>query len=207
MNAREQFERVRQEWRQSRRLRLGALVVLLILGAHVVLTLSDRQQAMAQDYRRDAALLGRLEEASRESAWPERAEQAEAAAEAMRTSIPQAASDGLAQAELQAWLSGQAAIGQLQQARVRAEATLDVPGQPGLWQVVARLEGAVPAGGLDRFLQSLSSGLPWIQVERLEITEGRETQLSAIVRGYYRKPDAAPEAPADASAPATGGAP
>lgn len=206
MNAREQFERVRQEWRQSRRLRLGALVVLLILGAHVVLTLSDRQQAMAQDYRRDAALLGRLEEASRESAWPERAEQAEAAAEAMRTSIPQAASDGLAQAELQAWLSGQAAIGQLQQARVRAEATLDVPGQPELWQVVARLEGAVPAGGLDRFLQSLSSGLPWIQVERLEITEGRETQLSAIVRGYYRKPDAAPEAPADASAPATGGA-
>ncbi|MBW8311784.1 MAG: hypothetical protein K0M64_07070 [Rhizobium sp.] len=207
MNAREQFERMRQEWRQSRRLRLGALVVLLIIGAHVVLTLSDRQQAMADDYRRDAALLGRLEEASRESAWPERAEQAEAAAEAMRTSIPQAASAGLAQAELQAWLGGQAAIGQLEQARVRAEATLDVPDRPDLWQVVARVEGGVPAGGLDRFLQSLSSGLPWIQVERLEVTEGRETQLSAIVRGYYRKPDEAPDAAADATAPAAGGTP
>lgn len=205
MNAREQFERMRQEWRQSRRLRLGALVVLLILGAHVVLTLSDRQQAMADDYRRDAALLGRLEEASRESAWPERAEQAEAAAEAMRTSIPQAASAGLAQAELQAWLGGQAAVGQLEQARVRAEATLDVPDRPDLWQVVARVEGGVPAGGLERFLQALSSGLPWIQVERLEVTEGRETQLSAIVRGYYRKPDEAPAE--DAGAATTGGAP
>lgn len=205
MNAREQFERMRQEWRQSRRLRLGALVVLLILGAHVVLTLSDRQQAMADDYRRDAALLGRLEEASRESAWPERAEQAEAAAEAMRTSIPQAASAGLAQAELQAWLGGQAAVGQLEQARVRAEATLDVPDRPDLWQVVARVEGGVPAGGLERFLQALSSGLPWIQVERLEVTEGRETQLSAIVRGYYRKPDEAPAE--DAGTATTGGAP
>lgn len=205
MNAREQFERMRQEWRQSRRLRLGALVVLLILGAHVVLTLSDRQQAMAGDYRRDAALLGRLEEASRESAWPERAEQAEAAAEAMRTSIPQAASAGLAQAELQAWLGGQAAVGQLEQARVRAEATLDVPDRPDLWQVVARVEGGVPAGGLERFLQALSSGLPWIQVERLEVTEGRETQLSAIVRGYYRKPDEAPVE--DAGAATNGGAP
>lgn len=207
MNAREQFERMHQEWRQSRRLRLGALVVLLILGAHVVLTLSDRQQAMADDYRRDAALLGRLEEASRESAWPERAEQAEAAAEAMRTSIPQAASAGLAQAELQAWLGGQAAVGQLEQARVRAEATLDVPDRPDLWQVVARVEGGVPAGGLERFLQALSSGLPWIQVERLEVTEGRETQLSAIVRGYYRKPDEAPAADADAAPAAAGGAP
>lgn len=207
MNAREQFERMHQEWRQSRRLRLGALVVLLILGAHVVLTLSDRQQAMADDYRRDAALLGRLEEASRESAWPERAEQAEAAAEAMRTSIPQAASAGLAQAELQAWLGGQAAVGQLEQARVRAEATLDVPDRPDLWQVVARVEGGVPAGGLERFLQALSSGLPWIQVERLEVTEGRETQLSAIVRGYYRKPDEAPAADAAGAPAAAGGAP
>ncbi|MCM2355575.1 MAG: hypothetical protein NDI68_02680, partial [Arenimonas sp.] len=66
-------------------------------------------------------------------------------------------------------------------------------------------EGGVPAGGLERFLQALSSGLPWIQVERLEVTEGRETQLSAIVRGYYRKPDEAPVE--DAGAATTGGAP
>lgn len=194
------WEQVRQEWRQNRRFRLGLLVVLLVLGLQMVLMLSDRQQVLADDYEREAALLDRLAEASRESAWPERADQAEATLAAARDSVPQVSSAGLAQAELQAWLSGQAASGGLQDARVRAESTLDVPGQAELWQVIARLDAVVPPGRLEGFLRALSTGLPWIQAERLEVTEGRDTRLGLIVRAYYRKP-AAPGAAGAASAP------
>lgn len=194
------WEQVRQEWRQNRRFRLGLLVVLLVLGLQAVLMLSDRQQVLADDYEREAALLDRLVEASRESAWPERADQAEAALAAARDTVPQVSSAGLAQAELQAWLSGQAASGGLQDPRVRAESTLDVPGQAELWQVIARLDAVVPPGRLEGFLRALSTGLPWIQAERLEVTEGRDTRLGLIVRAYYRKP-AAPGAAGAASAP------
>ncbi|MBW8368709.1 MAG: hypothetical protein K0M70_12730 [Arenimonas sp.] len=194
------WEQVRQEWRQNRRFRLGLLVVLLVLGLQGVLMLSDRQKVLAEGYEREAALLDRLTEASRESAWPERADQAEAALAAARDTVPQVSSAGLAQAELQAWLSGQAASGGLQDPRVRVESTLDVPGQAELWQVIARLDAVVPPGRLEGFLRALSTGLPWIQAERLEVTEGRDTRLGVIVRAYYRKP-AAPGAAGAAPAP------
>lgn len=195
---RARWEQVRQEWRQNRRLRLGGLVVAVVLGLHAVLVLSDRQQVLAETYQREAGLLARLEEASRESAWPERAGQGEAALAALRATVPEVRSSGLAQAELQAWLSGQAAAGGLMEPRVRTEATLDVPDQPELWQVIARLDAIVPAGRLEGFLRALSTGLPWIQAERLDVTEGRETRLGLIVRAYYRKPA---EAEADPAAP------
>lgn len=195
---RARLERLLAEWRQSRRLRLGVLVILMVVGLHAILVLSDRQAALADTYRRDADLLQRLDDASRESSWPERADQAEAALAETLAGIAPVANAGLAQAELQAWLAGQAAQAGLEESRVRAETTLDVPDRPELWQVVARLDGRVPEGRLPALLQSLSSGLPWIQVERLDISSARQTQVSLVVRAFYRKAETAPAAPAGA---------
>lgn len=184
---RARFDQMAAEWRQNRRLRLGALVVLVVLGLHFVLGLSDGREAKVAQYQRDADLLARLQEAGRESAWPERATEAEAALVALEATLPEVASAGLAQAELQAWLAGQAASTGLADARVRAETTLDVPGHPALWQVVARLDAQVPQGRMPMLLRSLSAGLPWIQVERMDVSQGRQTQVSLVVRAYYRK--------------------
>lgn len=194
---RERWEQGRREWRQSRRLRMGVLVVGVILGLQLVLMLSDRQQVLAEQHRAQAALLARLVEASRESAWPARASQAEAALVAVLGTVPAARSAGLAQAELQAWLTAQATATGLEAPRVRAEATVEVPGHPELWQVIARLDAVVPPGRLPGFLSALSQGLPWIQAERLDLVADKQTSLGLIVRGYYRKPAAIrPAAPA-----------
>lgn len=182
------WEQGAREWRRSRRLRLGVLVVGVILGLHLVLMLSDRQQALSEAYRGEAELLGRLDEARRESSWPQRAGQAEAALATVRGTVPESRSAGLAQAELQAWLTAQATAAGLEAPRVRAEATVDVPDHPELWQVIARLDAVVPPGRLPGFLRALSVGLPWIQAERLDLVKGNQTQLGLIVRGYYRKP-------------------
>ena len=61
------------EWRQNRRLRLGALAIVAILGLQLVLWRADARAERVADYRRGAELLARLESASRESAWIERA--------------------------------------------------------------------------------------------------------------------------------------
>lgn len=184
---RARLEQLAAEWRQSRRLRLGALVVLVVLGLHLVLGLADGRQADMDAYRRDADLLARLQEAGKESGWPERADEAEAALQALEATLPEVASAGLAQAELQAWLAAQSAGSGLAEARVRAETTLDVPGHPQLWQVVARLDAQVPPGRMPMLLRSLAEGLPWIQIERIDISQGRQTQVSLVVRAYYRQ--------------------
>lgn len=184
---RARLEQLAAEWRQSRRLRLGALVVLVVLGLHLVLGLADGRQADMDAYRRDANLLARLQEAGKESSWPERADEAEAALQALEATVPEVASAGLAQAELQAWLAAQSAGSGLAEARVRAETTLDVPGHPQLWQVVARLDAQVPPGRMPMLLRSLAAGLPWIQIERMDISQGRQTQVSLVVRAYYRQ--------------------
>jgi hypothetical protein len=192
-----QLQRLVQEWRQSRRLRLGALAILLILGTHVVLTLSDQRHARVEQYQRDTELLGRLEEASRESAWPARAKAAEAMLAVDRHSIPAARSDGLAQAEMQAWLTDLASFAGLARPQVRVETSLAVPGQAGMWQVLARLDGNVPEGRMPILVRALSSALPWVRTERLEIQAGTDTRVSLVVRGYFRQADAR-----DAAAPA-----
>lgn len=182
-----QWGQLRQQWQANRRLRLGVMIVILVVGLHLVMGLGDRNRELAEQYRQDAGLLARLDEASRESAWPDYAAQAEAALAVEREAIPEVTSAGLAQAELQTWLSAQASAASLAEPRVRAETTLEVPGHEDLWQVIARLDGMVPEHGLQGFVRALSQGLPWVQVERLEVTEGRGTRVSLIVRGYYRR--------------------
>lgn len=184
---REQWERARQEWRQNRRLRVGALVVVAILGTHGALALGDRRSAMTEQFERDAALLARLESASREQAWPKRARQSEAALAALRDSMPSARTEGAAQADLQAWLMKQAAAANQQGPVVRIESTVDVPGHPGLWQVLARLDTTGTNLDLHPLLRSMAEGLPWVQVERAEVAEAQPMRAGVIVRAYYRR--------------------
>ena len=200
------WDKVLQEWRQSRRLRLAMLVVGLVLGLHLVLLLSDRQQSMAGEYASQVRMLTRLQDASREAAWPKRAVQAEQALTAERNSIPAVRSAGLAQAELQAWLTAQGASAGLQSGRAIAETTLEVPGHPDLWQVIARLDAEIQPGSLEPLLIAISAGLPWLQVQQLGVTTGSPMRLSMIVRGYYRRGDAntGKGGPGTSGAPAPG---
>lgn len=184
-----QVQRMLREWRGSRRLRLGALVVLGILGTQATLALSDGLRAREEAFRRQAGLLGRLEEASREAGWPARAKAAEAALAQERHAIPPARSDGLAQAEMQAWLTDLAAYAGLSASAVRVETSLPVPGQPGIWQVLARLDAQASPAAVPVLVRALTSALPWVRTERLEVGSGDNARVLLIVRGYYRQGD------------------
>lgn len=184
------LQRVVAEWRSNRRLRLGALAILMILGTHVTLVLSDARRAREAQYARDAELLGRLEEASRESAWPARAKSAGQALDALRRSMPASSSDGLAQAEMQAWLTDLAAYAGVASPAVRVETSLAVPGQPGMWQVLARLDGAASPAALPVLARALALAKPWVRTEHLELATGDAPRVALVVRGFYRAADA-----------------
>lgn len=193
---RRQLDDALAQWRQSRRLRLAVLAGLLAIGFHLVFAVADHRATIAAGYQRDAQLLARLESASRDDAWPQRAEEVGQALAAVQAEVPGVQSGGLAQAELQAWLTEQANQSGLTQPRVRAENAIDVPGRPELWQVVARMDAQATPASVATFLQAMSASLPWVHVERLEVRETRGgVQLTMIARAYYRRPAEAEAAP------------
>lgn len=199
------LERLAAEWRASRRLRLIVLIVLVVVAGHGLSALAARTDADRQRYASDLELQLRLEGLRGPNLWAPRADEAEAALEAANGRVPEVSSAGSAQAELQAWMTALAAGTGIPDARIRVEDTLDVPGHPGLWQVLGRIDGQIPQYGHGTFLRALSEGLPWIQADRIEIGDGTPARLSLVVRGYYRRAEASPDdaAPGDASGSGT----
>lgn len=193
---RAQWQKIRDEWRGNRRLRMAVLVVVVILATHAVMTLEDQRRSLEGRYLSDQELLARLHEVNGQATWVGHARRAQEQLKVLHDKVPAVQQAGSAQAELQSWLGELAKTTGVLEPRVRVEETLDVPDHPQMWQVLARLEGQIPPFGQAAFTRAVADGLPWIQVERLEIADGSPARLALIVRGYYRRGE--PEA-ADAS--------
>jgi hypothetical protein len=181
------LEALRQQWRGNRRLRMAGLAAVAILVLHLVFSLADRRAALGERIAGNEDLLVRLERAAQETAWPDRALEAQARLRDMRASLPEAANEGRARAELQAWLSLQASQAGLAEVQIRVQDVVEVEGHPDLQQALARIDGSLPRAQLGRLLDALAQGLPWIQVERLEISAGDPAPVLAVVRAYYRR--------------------
>ena len=146
-----------------------------------------------QAHAADSRLRQRLEHVAAQPEWVERAKQAEAELDGLRREMRVAANAGQAQAEIQAWLSEFAAAQKLSSPAVKVQDVLEVPGHPELMQVLARLDGTLPAFEQHSLVRGLERGLPWMQVERLEIGEQNEAKVSLVMRAYYRRPEHGPE--------------
>ncbi len=175
------------DWRSNVRLRIGAMVALAILVANLLAAMERAKDVRIQAYERDARLDASMREMSREPAWVERAAQARQQLGQMREGLPAVERAGLVKAEMQVWLTRLAQDTGLVAPQIKVEEALEVPEHPDFWQVVARLEGTLPQYGHGPFVRALAEGLPWVQVERMELTEGKAARVSVVVRGYYRR--------------------
>lgn len=186
------LQQLRDQWRNTPRLRHGVMVIVAILGLQGLFMLSDQVHKRVATHTADMEMLARLEGLHKEAWWPERAAKMQEMLEAVTERIPEVAGKGMAQAESQAWLTRLAADQALAEPRVKVEDTVDVDGYPDMWQVISRLEGKLPAHGHEAFLRALAEALPWVQTERIEIAEGSTPRVVVTLRSYYRK--AAPAA-------------
>lgn len=175
------------QWRENRRLRMAVLVALVVLALHLLDGLGKHREAAMQAQVSDLALRQRLEAVMAEPKWKERAAQAETELEVLQREMSVVSTTGQAQAEIQIWLTEFAKAQALTAPTVKVQEVLDVPGQPQLMQVLARLDGTLPAFGQRSLAQGLARGLPWIQVERLEIGDQNPAKISLVVRAYYRR--------------------
>lgn len=185
---RAQWLKVREQWQGNLRLRLAAMVIVVFAGLHVLSALDGWQAKVVARYEDDLQLRERMELVVAQPEWVDRASQAEAELDALQRQILQVGSAGQAQAEARAWLTELAGTVGLEGPTIKVESVLDVPGHADLQQVLARLDGKLPEFGQALLLRSLSRGLPWMQVERLELGEQtKSSRVNMVVRFYYKR--------------------
>jgi hypothetical protein len=195
---------VRTQWRENRRLRMAVLVALVVLILRLMDGLDLRREALMQSQLSDMKLRQRLEAVIGQPKWRDRAEQASGELEVLRREMRVVSSAGQAQAEIQTWLSEFAKAQALGVPAVKVQEVLEVPNHPELMQVLARLDGTLPAFGQRPLVRALAVGLPWMQVERLEIGDQSPAKVSLVMRAYYRRD---PQKSQPANALGAGGVP
>ncbi len=193
-------KRLLDDWHANPRLRIATMVATAVLVANAWFAMDHQRQARVDAWQRDLKLDKGMQAVIREApAWVLRERKAADKLIDMQAQLSMVDQPGLAKADMQAGLAQLAKDAGLTDAQVKVEDVLAVPGHPDFWQVMARIEGSVPAYGQAGFVRALAQGLPWLQVERLEIGEGDQAQhASVVVRGYFRHP-------ADADGPAVDG--
>lgn len=179
--------RLQAQWQENRRLRLATLVALFILLINVVASLSGRQQAAMEAYQRDARLEASLRSMPDELLWRDRARQVRELRDGFRQGLTVVQQPGMAKAAMQVWLGSVAAQAQLGTPSFKVEDPVEVPEHPDFLQVVARLEGSLPDFGHKAFLDALATGMPWIQVERMEMSDTSGARVNVVVRGYFQQ--------------------
>lgn len=183
---------MRTEWRSNARLRLGLLVVAAVLWLWLVLLLQDQARAWQADAEATRAEIERLRPLQSATQWPQRAEEARKHLEAARAMMWTAASQGLAEADLQDSLRSWAEKAGLPVRELTVSASSE-SGVPGVTVLRARLVVDMNRIGLMGLLSELGRSPRLMLVDTLRLRPQQqparaELELKVLFRPEERKP-------------------
>jgi hypothetical protein len=179
-------DRVRNELRTNRRAQLGlALIILLLAGYGCSLLRSATAQTEAQ-YRRDAQMLARIVAAEGEKDWPQRASDSAAALSFLNQRLWHAETEGVAQADLQAWVSNLGRELGLPLLDIRVEATTLKDFPPELRQITATIAAQPSETAVIDLLERLEQARRLTVVSRLHVRQRPSPVLELVLTGYAR---------------------
>lgn len=182
----ERMASMRNEWAANPRLRIGALVILVILVVYVLMVLADWRTSLHDQYQQRTLQLYKMEALAGKNEWLVRAENARTLDKALRSEIPNAATIGLAQAEVQTWMR------QIMQAfgpKMSSESHAPVPvtGEPGLWRIPITIRGVISVQQLQEILRRIESSDRLTVVDNMTVSMIRDTpNVSLTAAAYYR---------------------
>ncbi len=177
---------MRIEWAGNPRLRFGTAAILVIVVVYLVMVLADWRTALHEQYQQRTLQLYKVEALSGKDEWLLRAENTLTLNKALQSEIPNAATIGLAQAEVQTW------IRQIMQAfgpKMTSESPAPVPvvGEPGLWRIPVTIRGLVSVAQLQEILRRIESADRLTVIDSMTISMVRDVpNTSLTVVAYYR---------------------
>lgn len=169
------------------RLRWGVWLVLGILLFYCILVQSDRVAAVHDEYAAETGQLTKAEALLRRRDWPDLLEAERQTHRALTATFWQAETEGLAQAKLQAALTGMVEGLDLRNLRIRSGVSQPVPDLPGIWRVQTRLDAAYRPGVELQALHAMATYPKKLVVDRLDLSRrGRQdSRLTLILSAYF----------------------
>ena len=169
------------------RLRWGVWLVLGILLFYCILVQSDRVAAVHDEYAAETGQLTKAEALLRRRDWPDLLEAERQTHRALTATFWQAETEGLAQAKLQAALTGMIEGLDLRNLRIRSGVSQPVPDLPGIWRVQTRLDAAYRPGVELQVLHAVATYPKKLVVDRLDLSRrGRQdSRLTLILSAYF----------------------
>ena len=165
----------------------GVWLVLGILLFYCILVQSDRVAAVHDEYAAETGQLTKAEALLRRRDWPDLLEAERQTHRALTATFWQAETEGLAQAKLQAALTGMVEGLDLRNLRIRSGVSQPVPDLPGIWRVQTRLDAAYRPGVELQALHAMATYPKKLVVDRLDLSRrGRQdSRLTLILSAYF----------------------
>lgn len=182
----EQLRGAREEWRNNPRLRWAAALAVGIGFLYLCLLLSDWRRDLHAQYQQRTLQLYKMASLAGQEHWLVRAQEAQVAEKALQAEIPNAATIGLAQAEVQTMVRQLIdAFGSKLVSEARPP--VEVSGQPGLWRIPVTLRGQLSQGQMLEILRRLEDSDRLVVIDEFSfaMTQGAPTMSLTLV-AFYR---------------------
>lgn len=178
--------KIREEWRGNPRLRWGAGIALAIGFFYLCLVLVDWRRDLHDQYQQRTLQLYKMTALAGQEHWLARAQSAQAVEKALQAEIPNAATIGLAQAEVQTFVRQLInAFGRKLGSDARPPA--EVTGQPGLWRIPVTMRGMVSQPQMLEILRRVEDSDRLMVIDELSFTFVKGVpNMSITLVAYYR---------------------
>ena len=179
--------RLAAEFAGNARLRWGVWLMLGIVLLYCILVQSDRLAAVHDEYVAEAERLTKAESLLERQDWPELLAAERRTHRELTATFWQAETEGLAQAKLQAALTGMIEGLDLREPRIRSGASQPVPDLPGVWRVQTRLNAAYRPGVELQALHAMATHPKKLVVDRLDLRQRKrqDSRLALILSAYF----------------------
>jgi hypothetical protein len=178
--------KIREEWRSNPRLRWGAGIAIAIGFFYLCLVLADWRRDLHDQYQQRTLQLYKMTALAGQEHWLARAQAAESVEKALQAEVPDAATIGLAQAEVQTFVRQLInAFGRKLGSDARPPA--EVAGQPGLWRIPVTLRGLVSQPQMLEILRRVEDSDRLMVIDEFSFTFVKGVpNMSMTLVAYYR---------------------
>ncbi len=181
---------LQQQAGANSRLRWMLWAVLYIFLVYFALSLGEWRAEQQQGINQLQRTASRLEQLQAQTQWPERLTQEKAVGEQLGQRLWQAATPGLAEADLQNYLRQLIASRNGDALRLRLAPTeTQLIGGKTLYKVSADLSAVINVAQIDLLMRALAEDKRALLVERFSYSPQRGGQLGLLVTAYFAGAD------------------
>ncbi len=174
------------EIRQNLRLRLGLWFVLGIILSYCLLLLYDEEAELISEYQKAILRLQQIQQVIAQPEWIQHRQVINNQLIQLESKLWQANTEGLAQANLQAWLETQAKSLKIKSFNIKIDPVIKLS-ELAIWQLKAQLEGDFEQTSFYDLLLTLDKSQQWLIVERLDIsTQSKKPHFQMNITAYFQ---------------------